>query len=58
MKDEMDDTCLVINTGMLPSAMKWNGSGTVLAVAGLLGSGDGQNLAVVQFYSCMGALLV
>lgn len=57
MKDEMDDTCLVINTGMQPSAMKWNSSGSVLAVAGLLSSGatgDGQGMAVVQFYTCTG----
>lgn len=54
MNDEMDDTCMVISTGMQPSTMMWNSSGSVLAVAGLLSSGSSQGLAVVQFYSCTG----
>lgn len=57
MKDEMDDTCMVINTGLQPSAMQWNSSGSVLAVAGSLSSGatgDSQGMAVVQFYTCTG----
>ena len=57
MKDELDEACMVISTGMQPSAIKWNSSGSVLAVAGVLGGGatsSGQGLAVVQFYSCTG----
>ena len=57
MKDEMDDTCMVVSTGMQPSAIKWNSSGSVLAVAGVLSggtTGGAQGMAVVQFYSCVG----
>lgn len=57
MKDELDEGCMVISTGMQPSAIEWNSSGSVLAVTGVLSGGatsSGQGLAVVQFYSCTG----
>ena len=57
MKDELDEGCMVISTGMQPSAIKWNSSSSVLAVTGVLSGGatsSGQGLAVLQCYSCTG----
>ncbi len=55
MKDEMDDTCLVLKTGMQASNIKWNSNGSVLAVSGVMGN-PGPAAALVQFYSCNGRL--
>ncbi len=57
MKDEMDDTCLVISTGMQASNIKWNSDGSVLAVSGVINNSTGPGGAVVQFYSCNGKAL-
>lgn len=56
MKDELDDTCLVLNTGMQVSNIKWNSNGSVLAVSGVLASSSSPAAAVIQFYSCYGKL--
>jgi len=53
MKDEMDDTCLVLKTGMQASNIKWNSNGSVLAVSGVMGN-TGPAAALVQFYSYSG----
>lgn len=54
MTDELDDTCLVINTGMQVSNIKWNSNGSVLAVSGVIANSNSPAAAVVQFYSCYG----
>ena len=54
MKDELDDTCLVISTGMQVSNIKWNSNGSVLAVSGVMGNSTGPGAALVQFYSYSG----
>ena len=54
MTDELDDTCLVVNTGMQVSNIKWNSNGSVLAVSGVIASNESSAAAVVQFYSCYG----
>lgn len=54
MTDELDDTCLVINTGMQVSNIKWNSNGSVLAVSGVIAHNGNPAAAVVQFYSCYG----
>ena len=54
MKDELDDTCLVISTGMQVSNIKWNSNGSVLAVSGVMGNSIGPGAALVQFYSYSG----
>ncbi len=56
MKDEMDDTCLVLKTGMQASNIKWNSNGSVLAVSGVMGN-TGPGGALVQFYSYSGRCL-
>ena len=53
MKDEMDDACLVLKTGMQASNIKWNSNGSVLAVSGVMGN-TGPAAALVQFYSYSG----
>ena len=58
MKDELDDTCLVINTGMQVSSIKWNSNGSVLAVSGLLSNNTGPAAAMVQFYSHSGECVI
>ena len=54
MKDEMDETCLLITTGMQASNIKWNSNGSVLAVSGVVGNSGGPEAAVLHFYSCNG----
>lgn len=56
MKDEMDDACLVLKTGMQASNIKWNSNGSVLAVSGVMGN-TGPAAALVQFYSYSGRCL-
>ena len=58
MKDELDDACLVLNTGMQVSNIKWNSNGSVLAVSGVLANSSSPAAAVIQFYSCYGKLCV
>ncbi|KAL0027242.1 hypothetical protein WJX77_006308 [Trebouxia sp. C0004] len=53
MKDELDDTCLVLKTGMQASNIKWNSNGSVLAVSGVMGN-TGPGAALLQFYSYSG----
>lgn len=54
MTDELDDSCLLVNTGMQVSSIKWNSNGSVLAVSGTIASNGSPAAAVVQFYSCYG----
>lgn len=54
MTDELDDTCLVVNTGMQVNNIKWNSNGSVLAVSGVIANNASPAAAVVQFYSCYG----
>ena len=56
MTDEMDNTCVVVNTGMQVSNIKWNSNGSVLAVSGVVANSNSPAAAVVQFYSCYGEL--
>ena len=58
MKDELDDACLMLNTGITVSSIKWNSCGSVLAVSGVVGSSTGPAAAVVQFYSCYGKVCI
>lgn len=55
MTDELDDTCLVINTAMQVSNIKWNSNGSVLAVSGVIANSNSPAAAVTQFYSYHGA---
>lgn len=54
MTDELDDSCLLVNTGMQVSSIKWNSNGSVLAVSGVIANNGSAAAAVVQFYSCYG----
>ena len=56
MRDEQDDLCVLIDSGMRATHIHWNSNGSVLAVAGVLSSGSGAHASMVQFYTCNGEL--
>lgn len=56
MRDEQDDLCVMIDSGMRATHIHWNSNGSVLAVAGVLSSGSGVHASMVQFYTCNGGL--
>jgi len=56
MHHEMDETAVLIDTGMSTASIKWNTNGSVLAVAGNLtssssASSDRRDVSMVQFYA-------
>jgi len=54
MRQENDEKAVLIDTGLRASKIKWNTSGTVLAVAGSQTTGELREASMVQFYSNMG----
>eukprot|EP00163_Fabomonas_tropica_P007371 TRINITY_DN1709_c0_g1_i2.p1 TRINITY_DN1709_c0_g1~~TRINITY_DN1709_c0_g1_i2.p1 ORF type:complete len:1180 (-),score=292.10 TRINITY_DN1709_c0_g1_i2:85-3624(-) len=58
MLDEFDDKPILVDTGMRAKRIKWNASGTTLAVAGsattTLPTGETRDVSMVQFYSPFG----
>ncbi|CAD8136286.1 unnamed protein product [Paramecium pentaurelia] len=53
MKNDKDESPILINTDMTVSSVRWSPNGSMFAVAGSLKEKDDQR-AVVQFYSNMG----
>jgi WD repeat-containing protein 35 len=51
---ESDEKALLIITSLRTTWIKWNTSGTVLAVAGSQVTSDGRESSMVQFYSNIG----
>jgi len=54
MRGESDEKAVLIITSLRTTWIKWNTSGTVLAVAGSQVTSDGRESSMVQFYSNIG----
>mmetsp|Transcript_25500 Transcript_25500/g.48224 ORF Transcript_25500/g.48224 Transcript_25500/m.48224 type:complete len:1215 (+) Transcript_25500:126-3770(+) len=57
MRNEIDEKVVLIDTSLRATRVKWNTSGTVLAVAGSQTSSDMREASMVQFYSPTGVHL-
>jgi WD repeat-containing protein 35 len=54
MRSEHDDRPYLIDTGLKVTAMRWNPTGTILAIGGVSAAGMDKNVVIVQFYTCNG----
>eukprot|EP00238_Polyblepharides_amylifera_P008608 CAMPEP_0196598138 /NCGR_PEP_ID=MMETSP1081-20130531/94147_1 /TAXON_ID=36882 /ORGANISM="Pyramimonas amylifera, Strain CCMP720" /LENGTH=1154 /DNA_ID=CAMNT_0041923789 /DNA_START=199 /DNA_END=3663 /DNA_ORIENTATION=- len=57
MRSETDEKAVLIDTSLRATRIKWNTSGTVLAVAGSQVTADMREASMVQFYSAAGVHL-
>ena len=53
-RDELDDAPVLIDTGMIVTAARWNHNGHILAIAGTKQAADSKDTAHVQFYTPQG----